>query len=402
MKLTNQIVSVIKNAAKKLTGPKRRLFMANATQELLNGSPRKAERELGWGRGTVEKGLKELDTGLTCIDNYKARGNKKTEEKLPNLEKDIQEIVEPYSQADPRFHNTFSYTRITAKAVRQLLIEKKNYKDENLPANRTISNILNRLNYRLKRVQKTKPVKKIPEVDEIFKNVHQANQESDKNPHSLRISIDSKAKVKIGPFSRDGKARGKEAEKASDHDFASPKDQLVPLGILDVIAGSLTIIFGQSPETTDLIVDALHQWWDKNKHRYSHIREIVINLDNGPHIQSHRTQFIKRIVEFADYTGLRIHLVYYPPYHSKYNSIEHCWGVLESHWNGTVLDTINKALEWAKTMTWKGLTPVVHFIEKIYEKGVRLTKRELKNYLEQFERSEKLPKWDVVIEPRAG
>jgi transposase len=99
-------------------------------------------------------------------------------------------------------------------------------------------------------------------------------------------------------------------------------------------------------------------------------------------------------------TSLKIHLVYYPPYHSKYNPIERCWGALEQYWNGTILDNIDKALEWAKNILFQGLSPVVHFFEKTYEKGISLTKKELKEYAVRFQRSDKLPKWDIVIVPQ--
>ena len=285
--------------------------------------------------------------------------------------------------------------------MRQALIDEKGFTDEQLPTERTLNTLLNRLGYSLKRVEKTKPVKKTKDVDEIFANVHKANKVSDEEPESLRISIDTKAKVKIGEFSRSGRRRGKAAEKALDHDIA-PDEVLVPLGILIVMSGRLTIVFGRKLETTDFIVDGLELWWQENQSNYPQIKELVINLDNGPHLESHRTQFIKRMVEFSERTGLRIRLVYYPPYHSKYNPIERCWGALERYWNGTTLDSIEKALQWAGNMTWKGLSPAIHFVEKIYETGVSLTKKKLKKYLKRFKRSEKLPKWDVVIEPTAA
>jgi len=94
-------------------------------------------------------------------------------------------------------------------------------------------------------------------------------------------------------------------------------------------------------------------------------------------------------------------LVYYPPYHSKYNPIERCWGVLEQHWNGTLLSTVDTALSWAGTMTWKGLHPVVHLCDKVYAKGVRLCKAAKAKLEERLHRSPTLPKWDVLIEPRS-
>ncbi len=161
----------------------------------------------------------------------------------------------------------------------------------------------------------------------------------------------------------------------------------------------LTIAFGTSRETSDFIVDCLEQWWQDRREHYGHIRELVINLDNGPELASGRTQFIKRLVEFADKYDLRIRLVYYPPYHSKYNPIERCWGILENHWNGTLLGSVEMALNWAKTMTWKGIHPIAHFLEGVYETGVRVTKEAFQPFQQRLQRSKALPKWSVTIEP---
>lgn len=397
--LTKKNISTIKDAAQKLTGAKRRSFQAQVVLDYLGGSSRKAESVFGWHRNTVDLGLNELRTGITCVDNFSARGNRKTEEKLPQLEIDIRSLVEPQSQNDPKFQSPFQYTRMTAKAVRQALIDKKGWKDEELPCENTIGNILNRLNYRLRRVQKRKPLKKIKETDAIFENVHKENEKSDSREDSLRVSIDTKAKVDVGEFSREGKSRGSQAEQALDHDM-QPKKKLVPFGILDVLAGLSTIIFGTSYETSDFIVDCLQKWWDENKWHYGHIRELVINLDNGPDISSCRTQFMKRIVEFANHNNLKIVLAYYPPYHSKYNPIERYWGILENHWNGTLLDSVETVLEWSRTMTWKGISPVVHLLDKTYKKGVTIAKKAFKKIEEHFIRDEQLPKYCVRIEPR--
>jgi hypothetical protein len=395
--LTEQHVSTIKDAARKLVGDKRRSFQAQVTVNYIGGNARKAEAKFGWCRKTVTLGLNEMRTGITCLGNFSARGNHKTEEKLPQLKADILSLVEPESQTDPKFQSPFQYTRMTAKAVRQSLINKKCWKDQYLPCENTIGNILNRLNYRLRRVQKRKPLKKIKETDAIFENVHKENELSDNREDSLRISIDTKAKVDVGEFSRKGKARGVQAKQALDHDM-QPKNKLVPFGILNVLSGLATIIFGTSYETSDFIADCLQQWWDENKEHYCHIRELLINLDNGPDISSCRTQFMKRMVEFANNNSLEIVLVYYPPYHSKYNPIERCWGMLERHWNGALLDSVQTVLEWARTMTWKGVSPVVHLLDKTYEKGVTIAKKAFKKIEEHLNRDELLPKYCVRIQ----
>jgi hypothetical protein len=127
----------------------------------------------------------------------------------------------------------------------------------------------------------------------------------------LRISLDTKATVALGDYSRDG--RGQEAVKALDHDMQT-KTKLVPVGILKMKTAQLSITFGSSYKTSDLIVDCLEQWWERNKGDHRPVTELVINSDNGPESNSHRTQFMSRMVSFAQTTGLRIRLVYYPPY----------------------------------------------------------------------------------------
>ena len=198
---------------------------------------------------------------------------------------------------------------------------------------------------------------------------------------------------------KDGAARTAEAPRAFDHETQAKK-KLVPQGILDVTTGLLTIFIGTSHETSDFIVDCLEQWWEANQAQHPGARRLVINLDNGPEHSGTRTQFLSRLVKFSDATGLEIKLVYYPPYHSKYNLIERCWGILENHWNGTLLNSVETVVGWARTMTWKGAYPVVHLVEKTYDKGVRIAKAAFKAIERRLQRAKDLPKYDILIQPR--
>lgn len=162
MELTKQMIGTIRDAAKALTGAKRRRFQAKVCHEYLAGISTRAERAFGWSRHTVKLGLNELRTGIVCLGAFSQRGNHRTEDKCPKLEQDIRSLVEGQSQADPRFRSTLAWTRLTGEAVRNALIQEKGWADEELPCVRTIRDILNRLGYRLRRVQKTKPKKKLP------------------------------------------------------------------------------------------------------------------------------------------------------------------------------------------------------------------------------------------------
>lgn len=182
---------------------------------------------------------------------------------------------------------------------------------------------------------------------------------------------------------------------------------LVPFGVLEVSRGNilidqLNLVFGRSRETADFIADALDLWWSSRRAAHAGVRRLMIELDNGPELNSARTQFLKRLVEFAHHTGLTIELVYGPPYHSKYNPIERCWGILEQHWNGTLLDTIPTALKWASTMTWRGLSPLVHELTTTYERGVKVTKTVFAALTSFITRNPELPKWSLTITPTTG
>ena len=206
--------------------------------------------------------------------------------------------------------------------------------------------------------------------------------------------------MRIGEFSRGGVTRGQQSVCAADHDM-HPDAALAPAGILEVNSGQLNVVFGTSRDTSDFVADCLELWWSNRQTAYPSVRRLLIDLDNGPEIASSRTQFMKRLVEFSDRHQLLLELAYYPPYHSKYNLIERCWGILENHWNGTLLKSIETVLRWAKTMTWRSVAPIVHLLDRVYETGVRLSPREFRPIATRLERSELLPKWSLVIHPKS-
>lgn len=196
--------SLLQQGADRLKGYERRLFMAEVTLKLCDGNVRKAERRFGWGRETVAKGIHELRQGVRCLENSAARGRPRLEDKIPQLAQDIRTIVEPHTQADPELKSDRRYSNLSAAEVLEALQTKRGYAKENLPSERTMRDILNRMNYRLKRIQKGKPLKKTPQTNAIFANV-KAVKEEIKGPETLEISVDTKAKVNEGDYARGGK-----------------------------------------------------------------------------------------------------------------------------------------------------------------------------------------------------
>lgn len=200
----------------------------------------------------------------------------------------------------------------------------------------------------------------------------------------------------LGDFSRDGKTRV--TVKAADHDFR-PDEKLTPFGIFLPQYDELYLYFTTSRVTSDFIVDCLRDFWLTTRDRFGQVQTLLLNLDNGPENHSCRTQFMNRLVDFVDEFQMSIQLAHYPPYHSKYNPIERVWGVLENHWNGSLLDSVETVLNFAETMTWKGRSPTIHWIKKTYHSGVKLTQKAMDELEKRFERLPNLERWFVRIAP---
>ena len=212
-----------------------------------------------------------------------------------------------------------------------------------------------------------------------------------------RWSMDCKATVNIGEFSRGGLTRGD--HRASDHDMGC-QEKYVPCGIVDEASGALHITFGSSYKTSDFIVDTIEAKWEAMaEQEQAETSLIQIKMDNGPESSGRRTQFLSRMVQLADLINKPIQLLYYPPYHSKYNPIERCWGIVELQWNGTKLIDAETMLGWAKQMTWKGIHPIVALSYKMYQKGVSLGKAAMQAVEARLKRDPNLPKYDIVINP---
>lgn len=392
------VVDSIRRIAKNLQGYTRRVFQAILTNEHAQGSPRRAETLFGWNRDAVKRGLSEQRIGweIRTVSPWKGRPRVETlnEDLLPTA----RSLLEEQSQTDPKFQSTKLFTRITGESFRKALADQLQVDPMDLPSTRTNRRMLNRNGYSLRPVRKTLPAKKIPQTNAIFANVEEAHQRAANDSSILRISIDAKASVKLGSFSRGGLTRDETEAKASDHDMGGIS--VTPCGILEIGSNQLFIEFVSGSCTSDTFADQLNDWWELRKETHTNVKTIMIDLDNGQEISSHRTQFIARMIEFADKQNLIVELVYYPPYHSKYNRIERCWSSLERHWNGTQLQTLDKAVAWAKSMTWNSLSPVVHVSAKLYATGVKLTKKAFAKLASRLQRAVGIEWWSVRIVPQ--
>ncbi|MEL7266541.1 MAG: hypothetical protein AAFP69_17265 [Planctomycetota bacterium] len=200
-------IKLLQSAASRLSGGDRRMFLGEVCLESFDGNARRTEAALGWGRQTVEKGMLEWQafqaTGTKPGKSAK-RGRMPIEEANPQIRLDVKKICEPHCHTDPKLKSERIYLNLAAREVLERLAEI-GYAPEGLPSERTMRDLLNRMNYRLKRTKKGKPLKKTPQTDAIFENVKAAKQQAEDDPETLAISIDTKTKVKLGEYSLGGK-----------------------------------------------------------------------------------------------------------------------------------------------------------------------------------------------------
>jgi hypothetical protein len=164
-------IADLRLAAVKLKGAERRAFVAEMTLKYCGGRARLAEAVFGWGRETVEVGLAEKRTGIVCVGAQSACcGGQRWEARYPEAAAVLCRLAEAQAQQDPTFRTPLAFTRLTAKAACAGL-RAEGIAEEQIPAPGTMARILNRLGYRLRKVVKAKPQKKIDETDAIFANL---------------------------------------------------------------------------------------------------------------------------------------------------------------------------------------------------------------------------------------
>ena len=348
----------------------------------------------GLSRITIRKAIKIFENKVFYKKEIETRGRKKLIEKYSSLKEDITKVIENYLSTDPRFKTEKQYVNMTVKEIKKQLIETGKYQ-ENSFSNSSLNNILNSMDYGLKKVQKTKPLKKIEETDAIFDNVNKKKEEGFKDNKMVMISIDTKDKVLLGPFSRNGKNRIQ--IEAVDHELTN--DCLIPFGILD-LKNNTPYFFNYTSKPTSLdLVDCIEEFFEE-QYLNKDISKLMIFLDNGPDNSGVRTIFLSGLINIAKKYNIQIELVYYPPYHSKYNPVERLWARLEKIWNGFLLETKEVCLSFMKNLTWRNTKFVTKLKEVKYEKGLTINKKEMKMLEDKYiTRTDGIKKWSVLITP---
>lgn len=345
---------------------------------------------IGCSRAFVKESYLIVKDNLEIKSNKNQCGRKKITEKYPELKNDIDKVIKEKLYSDPHFEKEQLFCSLTIDEVMQKLLNLGKYNAKFISRS-SLANLLNEMGYNLKKVKRNKPLKKIEKTDAIFENVKEKKEEALNDENTALISIDTKDKVIIGPYSRKGKSRV--LVEACDHELTN--DCLTPFGILDLKTNQSYFYNFINKPTSNAIVDCIDDYLSDKL-----CTKLVILLDNGPDNSGVRTAFLKGLVDLSDKYQIEIELVYYPPYHSKYNPIERLWARLEKTWNGMLLSTKQICIKVMQQLTWKNVKAKVKYITKEYEKGVTYSKEEMKQYEGvNIHRNEELKKWSILITP---
>ena len=325
------------------------------------------------------------------------RGRKKVEEKYPEIKNQIKDIVNSYEYTDSHFKTETLFVDLSLTNLRNELIKKYDYTNKSCPCKSTLLRLLTELGYKIQKVKKTKVLDKVPETDAIFENINETKQFILLSGDDVAvISIDDKNRKKIGNISDNGYSWIK--KEALDHD-TNFNCSVVPFGILDLKTNETFIYCNKGNSTANFKVDCIEDYLINKKEGHK-IKRLIIFLDNGPENSSRRTLWIKCLIDLAKKYNISIELVYYPPYHSKYNMIERYWARLQLSWNGLIINTIDNLIEIINKVTWRGIKSKATLITKEYKKGISIDKDEIK-ILERKHvyREEGIEKWSLVITP---
>lgn len=328
------------------------------------------------------------------------RGRKLYEYHHPQVIKQLYEICKFVENADSSLQTDIIYIDYTLAEMKEKLINEYNYSQEEAPCEHTISRILKEyFGYKLTKIKKSKVLKKVPETDAIFAHVKLRLLALELSGNdTIAWSIDDKAKKKLGNIAENGKSYAN--KNADDHDTSYEKI-VTPFGILNLKTNKTYIYCTDNNSTAEFKADCIEERLKEELNENPNIKKLMLFLDNGPENSSSRGLWIYKLIEIAKKYNITIELVYYPPYHSKYNKIEHYWGVLQRKWGKEIIKTDKKLIEVINHTKWHNIKSKGYFCTKEYEKGIKIDKEILAELKEKHisHNNEKLKKWSVIITP---
>lgn len=398
MSITQKIEKYYKNRVKNIkkmkNGIEKDMAIGSLVADLGSRSISAVSKAINKCREKVKSCYEKFKYGIQLSLEF--RGRKKIMDKFISLKDDIEKVIEKYTNVDSHFKTETLYVSINPNVIIEELVNNFNY-PRNFCCYNTMSNIIKKMGYKLHRIPKIKVLDKIKETDAIFENVNDEMESAlETNNNVGVISIDDKATKKIGNISDNGKTYLN--IEALDHD-TNFEYAMKPFGILDLKTNETFVTCTAYASTAEFKADCIEEYI-RHKNTKIKLEKLIIFLDNGPENSGRRKLWLKKLVEISIKYNLIIRLVYYPPYHSKYNKIERFWARLQMIWNKVIIDSIEKLHDCLNKTTWKDVKCVGKIANKEYQKGIVVTDYEIENKINPHIIREKgLEKWSIIITP---
>jgi hypothetical protein len=390
-----------------------RLWVATEARSLGRGGVSLVAKAAGVSRTTIYAGLAELEAAskasrkrgaASAAASEPARrvraaggGRKKLIDLNPGLLESLDALVEPTSRGDP-----MSPLRWTCKSTTRLAKELNEM--GHAVSQRTVCDLLARLNYSLQSVRKTREGSHHEDRDAQFHHIAKAVAQYQRQRQPV-ISVDTKKKEVIGDF----KNAGREWRPAGDpeqvrvHDFIDPElGKVSPYGVYDLTANEGWVSVGIDHDTAEFAVQSIRRWWlEMGRPLYPKAKRLLITADcggsNGYRVRLWRLQ----LQRLADEVGLTVQVCHFPPGTSKWNKIEHrMFCHITNNWRGRPLLTRQIVVKLIGSVTTEqGLRVRAELDENVYDAGIKVTDEELAAVA--IERDEFHGEWNYRLRPRA-
>ena len=379
----------------------RRLFLATRAESLRSQglSYRKFSKKMGISTHTLQNGLQELHSGHPVERKRIRREGGGRHAVLPQHPEWIQavvRIIDPHTAGLPQDEDVV-WVSLTKTQIQNELAEAGF-----VISRYHITQILDSLELKERSFRKDIPMRDVKDRNEQFENIASVRESLEKVGIPI-ISVDTKKKELLGNFKRDGKALSNGTLKSFDHDFATfGNGTVVPHGIYDVRRNVGYMTMGVSHDTSKFVCDNIERVWNQYlKEQYPEAQTIAILCDGGGSNSSSHRIVKQDLMDLANRLNMRLLVMHYPPYCSKFNPIEHrLFSQITRSWNGAPLMSVEDAVERAaRTTTKTGLKVYADINNKTYDIKRQVDESYEKRLSWQVVFSQTLPKWNYLIKP---
>jgi transposase len=378
----------------------RRLWAAVEAEASGYGGISAVARATGVSRRAIHAGLNELRTGGRPLENGRIRragaGRKPLTATQPHLKAALNALVEPTSRGDPQ-----SPLRWTCRSVRRLAAELQ--RQGFSIGRQKVADLLHELGYSLQANRKTREGANHPDRNTQFEHINRRVTALQRRSQPV-ISVDTKKKELVGNFrngGREWRPAGKPLE-VRVHDFQDATlGKAIPYGVYDLTNNEAWVSVGIDHDTADFAVKTILRWWRKMGHkRFPHARELLITADSGGSNSARCKLWKCALQEFADQTGLKVHVCHFPPGTSKWNKIEHrLFCHITQNWRGKPLSELEIIVQLiGSTTTQEGLKVQAAVDRTSYPKGIKVADDKLEAIL--LRRAKFHGDWNYTLLPR--